>query len=286
MRDIPSGSEPQPLRNRSATAACHAVDMLGYKRVWGMVAAATLGLAACGGSGPVPHRTLSASAPALESSERPVAPSASASAHPGLPGHGRHAASNSAGAAVQHEAGGQGPTVKTVHFIAHLDDPGDRLTLGGVDPSCPVGWVAIRGTAHLQGQLRAIDAGAGCVSWDPVSQLNGLQSSDGPAFVLAGYVDDHPVGTLDGCGTGSFTMRLTNFKVTSFDVVAHTFHMTLTWAVSDGSGTGAFRGTSGSGTGSVEATGSPDLTVPLLTAPVVTPNWGTYEGTITCPHHS
>jgi hypothetical protein len=214
-------------------------------------------------------------------------PSAAASArHAALVHAGRRDIRQGSERAEQPSGRAQSPTVKTVHFIAHLDDPGDRLTLGGVDPSCRVGWLAIRGTAHLQGQLRAIDTGAGCVSWDPIAQLNGLRPGESPAFVVAGYVDDHPVGTLDGCGTGSFTMRLTNFKVTSFDPAAHAFHMTFTLTVTDGSGTGAFRGASGSGTGSVEATGSPDLTVPLLTAPVVVPNWGMYEGTITCPHHS
>ena len=179
----------------------------------------------------------------------------------------------------------QGPSVKTINFMTHLDDPGDRLTLGGVDPSCPAGWVAIRGTAHLEGQLRSVDTGAGCLSWDPVAQLNGLQSSDGHAFVLAGYIDDHQVGSLDGCGTGRFTMHLTDIKVTSFDVLAHTVHLTLGWTVADRSGTGAFRGAIGTGTGSLDGTLSPDFSVPLLTAPLVTPNRGTYQGTITCPHH-
>jgi hypothetical protein len=213
---------------------------------------------------------------------------------PGLPTHRALAgrASRRSGTHARHtedvpRPSGRADSAKTVHFVSHIDDPGDRLTLGGVDPSCPVGWVAIRShePAHLTGQLRSVDTGGGCVSGDPVATLNSPQSSDGPAFVFAGYVDDHQVGTLDGCGTGTFTMRLTNFKITSFDVVAHAFHMTFTWAFSDGSGTGAFRGASGSGTGAVAATGSPDLTVPLLTAPVVVPNWGTYEGTITCPHH-
>jgi hypothetical protein len=183
----------------------------------------------------------------------------------------------------------QGPAVKTVHFVAHIDDPGDRLTLGGVDVSCPVGWVALRShdPAHLRGQFRAVDNGGGCISWDPVAQLNVLRSSDGPAFAFAGYVDDHTVGTLDGCGRGSVTLRLRNFKLylTSFDSSTHAFHMTATWTVLPRSGTEAFLGASGSGTISVEATGSPDLTVPLLTAPLVVPNWGTYQGTITCPHH-
>jgi len=142
--------------------------------------------------------------------------------------------------------------------------------------------MAIRGTAHLQGELRSVDTGAGCVSWDPVAQL---EVQDGPAFLIAGYIDDHQVGTLDGCGTGSFTMRLTNIEVRSYDVAAHAFDMTVRWTVSNGSGTGAFRGASGSGTGSLKATASPDLTVPVLTAPAVVPNQGTYQGTITCPHH-
>lgn len=180
----------------------------------------------------------------------------------------------------------QAPGGKTVHFAAHIDDPGDHLTVGGVDPACPVGWLAIRGTAHLQGQLQSIDNGSGCISWDPVAQLNGLQSSDGPALDVAGHIDDHQVGSLDGCGTGSFTMRLTNLKVTSFDPVAHTFHLTATWAVVPGSGTRAFLGASGAGAVDADGTASPDPTVPLLTAPVATPNWGTYAGTITCPHHA
>jgi hypothetical protein len=122
------------------------------------------------------------------------------------------------------------------------------------------------------------------VSWNPVTQLQDLQSGDGPGFVIAGYVDDHQDGALDGCGTGKFTMRLQNFKVRSFTPATHSFHMTFTWTVIDGSGTAAFRGASGRGTGDVEATGSPDFTVPLLTLPIVVPNWGTYAGTITCPH--
>jgi len=182
----------------------------------------------------------------------------------------------------------QGSTVKTVHFSAHLDDPGDRLTLGGVDPSCPVGWVAIRThePAHLSGQFRSTDTGGGCVSWDPVAQLNDLKSGDGPGFVFAGHIDDHQVGSLDGCGTGRVTMRLTDLTVRSFDVASGTGHLTLKWVVVDGTGTGAFLGASGKGTGSVDGTVSPDFGVPLLTAPFVVPNWGTYEGTITCPHHS
>lgn len=173
---------------------------------------------------------------------------------------------------------------RTVSFVAHFDDPGDHLSPGGVDALCPVGQVAIRGTAYFQAPLRTVDYGEGCATWDPVAQLNALQSND-RAFVLTGYIDDHQVGSLDGCGTGSFTMRLTDFEVTSFDPAAHTFHMALKWVVETRSGTGAFRGATGEGTASVDGTFSPDLTVPLLTAPVALPNWGTYGGTINCPHH-
>ena len=176
------------------------------------------------------------------------------------------------------------PRGETVNFVTHLTDPGDYLTLGGVDPTCQVGQVVIRGSAQLQGQLRAIDTGAGCLSWDPVAQLSALQSNDGPAFAASGYIDDHPNGTLDGCGKGSFTMRLYDLKITSFDPVARTFHLTLQWTIPPRSGIRAFRGATGDGTGSLEASFSPDFTVPPLTAPVVTPNWGTYQGTITCPH--
>ena len=179
----------------------------------------------------------------------------------------------------------QAPSGPTVSFVAHFNDPGDHLTPGGVDPMCPVGQVAIHGTAYFQKPLRTVDTGAGCVSFDPVAQLTALQSKDGPAFALGGYVDDHQVGSLDGCGKGSFTMRLTDWKITSFDPATHTAHMTLNWAVEAGSGTGAFLDASGQGTASLDGTGSPDFTVPLLTAPVATPNWGTYQGTITCPHH-
>lgn len=174
---------------------------------------------------------------------------------------------------------------RTVQFVAHFTDPGDHLTLGGVDPTCPVGQVAIRGTAHFQAPLRTTDTGVGCVRYDPVAQLNALLSNDGPALVFAGYIDDHQVGSLDGCGTGSFTMHLTDLKFTSFDPAAATVHIMLKWVITPGSGTGAFRGASGEGTGSGDGTFSPDLAVPLLTAPVATPNWGTYGGTITCPHH-
>jgi hypothetical protein len=121
--------------------------------------------------------------------------------------------------------------------------------------------------------------------WDPVTQLNDLQSGDGPAFYVAGYVDDHPVGSLDGCGTGSFTMRLTDLRVTSFDPAGRTFHATLKWAVTEGTGKGAFRGASGRGTGSLDGRFFPDFSVPALTLPFRLANWGTYEGTITCPHH-
>jgi hypothetical protein len=104
--------------------------------------------------------------------------------------------------------------------------------------------------------------------------------------VFAGHIDDHQVGTLDGCGTGRVTMRLTDLKVTSFDAATHTGHLTLEWTVVGGSGTGAFLGASGKGTGSVDGTASPDLGAPLLTVPFAVPNWGTHQGTITCPHHS
>lgn len=180
----------------------------------------------------------------------------------------------------------QSPGGRTVQFAAHMTDPGDHVTVGGIDPTCPVGQVAIRGTAYFQAPLRTIDTGVGCLTYDPVAQLNALQSSDGPAFVVGGYIDDHQVGSLDGCGKGSFTMHMTDFKVTSFDPAAGTAHLTFEWVVERGSGTGAFRSASGEGTGSIDGTGSVDPTVPLLTAPVATPNWGTYEGSITCPHHS
>lgn len=177
------------------------------------------------------------------------------------------------------------PSGRTVSFVAHFNDPGDHLTPGGVDPTCPVGQLAIRGAATFQAPLRTVDTGAGCVYFDPVAQLNALQSTDGPAMAIGGYVDDHQVGSLGGCGTGSFTMRLSDWKITSFDPATHTAHMTLKWVVKRGSGTGAFLGASGHGTSSVDGTGSPDPAVPLLTAPVATPNWGTYQGTIICPHH-
>ena len=178
----------------------------------------------------------------------------------------------------------QGRGGDTVHFVTHLSDPGDYLTIGGIDPTCQVGQVGIRGTAHLTGQMRAIDNGAGCLSWDPVAQLDDLRSSDQPGFVMSGYVDDHADGTLDGCGKGTLTMRLHDLKVTSFDPAAHTVHLSLKWTVTPGSGTGAFRGATGQGTGSLDGTFTPDPSVPLLTAPVTNPNWGSYEGTIDCPH--
>ena len=117
----------------------------------------------------------------------------------------------------------------------------------------------------------------------PVTQLGALPG--GPAFVFAGSTDDRIVGSLDGCGKGSFTAHQTDLRITSFDPVAHTFHLTLKWEVATGSGTGAFRGASGEGTASAEGTAAPDFTVAPPTAPFASPNAGTYVGTISCPHH-
>ena len=181
----------------------------------------------------------------------------------------------------------QAPGGRTVSFVAHFNDPGDHVTAGGVDPTCPVGQVDIRGTAYFQEPpLHTVDNGAGCIYVDPLAQPAAVLSKDGPAVIVSGYIDDHQVGSLDGCGKGSFTMRLTDLEVTSFDPAAHTFHLTAQWGVVPGSGTGAFLGASGTGTIAADGTGSPDFAVPLLTAPVATPNWGTYQGTITCPHHN
>jgi len=179
----------------------------------------------------------------------------------------------------------QSPAAKTVDFTANFIDPGDHFSPGGVDPTCQVGWVAIYGTVYFQDPLSATDTAAGCLSYDPITQLDALRSSDGPAFAFAGYTDEHIVGSLDGCGKGGFTAHQTDFKVTSFDPAAHTFHLTAKWVVAAGSGTGAFLGASGGGTTAADGTGSPDFTVTPPMAPFASPNVGTFAGTITCPHH-
>jgi hypothetical protein len=186
-------------------------------------------------------------------------------------------------ALAAHPGGGD-----TVKFVTHLNDPGDYLTVGGVDPRCQVGQGVIAGPpggATLRGQLHGNDTGYGCFSWDPFTQLNDLESTGQPAFAASGYVNDHVVGMLVGCGKGRITLHLHNLRVTSLDPVARTIHLELKWDVPAGSGTGNFLGATGRGTGSLDGTVTPDVNVPLLTAPVVTPNWGTYQGTITCPHH-
>lgn len=179
----------------------------------------------------------------------------------------------------------QAPGGKTVRFTAAFTDPGDHFSVGGADPICPVGWATIHGTVYFQKPLRAIDHATGCLSYDPVAQFDALRSSDGPAVAIGGYVDEHIAGTLDGCGTGSFTAHQTDLKVTSFDPATQMFHLTLKWVVTPGSGTGAFLGASGSGTTVGDGTAALDLAAAPPMAPVATPNTGTFAGAITCPHH-
>jgi hypothetical protein len=167
--------------------------------------------------------------------------------------------------------------MRTVHFTARFTDPGDEVTAGGVDPKCPPGKIAVRGTAYLQAPMRTVDTSHGCVYYDPVAQLDALRSNEAPAVVVSGYLNDHQVGALDGCGTGSFTMHLTDFRITSVDLVGRTFSGNLMWVVVQGSGTGAFRDAAGKGT----ASGT--YTSPTLTAPPTLPNFGSFQGTITCP---
>lgn len=171
-----------------------------------------------------------------------------------------------------------------IGFTAQFTDPGDHFSAGGVGNTCPAGQAAMQGTAYFHGQLSGTDTATGCLYWTPDAQLAALQSND-PGFAFAGSTDDRLIGSLDGCGKGSFTMHQTDLKITSFDPVARTFHLTLKWAVASGSGTGAFRGASGGGTASADGTGSPDFTVTPPTAPFASPNSGTYVGTISCPHH-
>jgi hypothetical protein len=55
--------------------------------------------------------------------------------------------------------------------------------------------------------------------------------------------------------------------------------MTLRWTVVPGSGTGAFVGASGSGTGYGDFQPPTPASFPGI------PNTGVYTGTVTCPHH-
>lgn len=167
------------------------------------------------------------------------------------------------------------PPGRTITFTSHFSDKGTRGTLGAVDGSCPNPTdLAVSGTAHFESPLETVDTYKGCLRIN----LATLVAPPGVTFHVAGDTYDTQTGTLVGCGTGSFVMHQTGFTVTSVDLAAHTWHLRLHWALQ--SGTGAFKGASGSGTGEA------DFFPPTATVPPTLPNSGTYRGAIACRHRS
>jgi hypothetical protein len=169
--------------------------------------------------------------------------------------------------AARHPSPRRAPT--TVSFSAPFTDPGTRVS--GVEhcgPTQPgVCSVTFHGdAARFTGPLNTVVDYHGEGYWDPI------------AMSMHGESWDHHVGSLDGCGTGSFVMHQTdmNFGPFTFDTGERAFRLTLRWELIDG--TGDFAGATGAGTGLayVNSAGFSD-NEPYL------PNYGTYSGTVTCP---
>lgn len=162
--------------------------------------------------------------------------------------------------------------VNTVSFEAPFYDPGTRVTgLDGCDATQRgICRFQFSGTAYFTHALVAVDKYYGHLSYDPITRS------------FTGESWDTNTGSLDGCGTGSFTIHQTDLRTspTLVDPTSGTARLTLAWTVVPGSGTGAFRGATGSGTGYGDFDPPNDpADVPGL------PNHGAYTGTITCPPH-
>jgi hypothetical protein len=194
--------------------------------------------------------------------------SAGASATNSAAPHRRSAAPQSQGQAASVRPG---PADKTVRFSSPFADPGTRISgLEGCGPAQPgLCSLTFHGSAgRFTGALSTVADYHGHGYYDPIRMSLEAESWD------------HHVGSLSGCGSGSFVMHQTDFSggPTTLDTGERAERVTLRWQIIEASGTGAFAGATGSGTGVVyfNSAGFTD-NEPYL------PNYGTYTGTITCP---
>jgi hypothetical protein len=160
--------------------------------------------------------------------------------------------------------------VRSVTFTAAFRDPGTQVTgLDHCDPAQPgVCSFSFSGTAAFTAPMQAVDTYYGHLSYDPTTMS------------VAGESWDRQTGSLAGCGTGSFVMHQTEFRSspTLYDASARAARLTLKWTVVPNSGTGAFAGATGFGTGYADFEAPTD---PMYMPGI--PNSGVYTGTVTCP---
>jgi hypothetical protein len=161
-------------------------------------------------------------------------------------------------------------THRTVTFTAPFDDEGTRLrqSVECDGHVAGAGSIVYEGSGELTGALTAVDDYCGILSYDLEHQ----------SFAGEGW--DTIVGTLDGCGTGSFVSHQFDYhtSATLYDPATGRGHLTYRWEVVPGSGTKAFAGATGSGTAYADFDPPADPAHPLTV-----PNDGAYTGTITCP---
>lgn len=165
---------------------------------------------------------------------------------------------------------GRSSAARTVSFTSSYDDPATRpstvATCYGNERS---GEMPYEGDATLVGALDAADHYCGFISYDALSQ----------SVVGEGW--DTLTGSLQTCDTGSFTIHQYDYKsgLTFFDPATNESRLDFVWDVVPGSGTGAFVGASGRGTGVAYFEPPTDAASPGI------PNHGSYSGSVTCPHH-
>ena len=159
---------------------------------------------------------------------------------------------------------------RVVRFTAPFTDPGTRISgLEGCAPAQPgICSFSFHGKAgRFSGALATVVDYHGHGYFDPV------------LLSLRGESWDHHVGSLRGCGNGSFVLHQTNFRggPTTLDPGTRAMRITLDWTLVPGSGTGAFRDATGQGTAIVyfNAAGYSNSEIYL-------PNFGTYTGVIRC----
>lgn len=158
---------------------------------------------------------------------------------------------------------------RSVHFTAPFDDQGTHIGPGSCVATQPgVCSLNVHGNqGRFSGALRTV------VDYHGEAHLDAITTR------LHVETWDHHVGSLAGCGGGSFVMHQTDFDLSigldSFDPANRGYRYTLKWQIEKG--TGAFAGATGSGTavGYITSVGFDGETY--------LPNHGTYTGTITCP---